>query len=49
MTKSSIPFFGMALMVILSLIHRATKVVTALAPEGYEDEDGFHFDGASES
>jgi hypothetical protein len=44
MTKSSVPFWAMALMVFASLIYRLKKASKNLAPMGYEDDDGFHFD-----
>ncbi|HWD19034.1 MAG TPA: hypothetical protein VHB20_07115 [Verrucomicrobiae bacterium] len=49
MTKSSVPFVAMAVMVILALAHRVSMAINALAPTGYEDEDGFHFGGPSQA
>jgi len=34
----------MVLMVILSLRHRIVEALEALAPVGFEDEKGFHFE-----
>jgi len=34
----------MALAVIFGLVYQAAEALKALAPMGYEDEEGFHFD-----
>jgi hypothetical protein len=46
MTRSSIPFFAMAMMVLAAFARRVLKGLNSLAPVGYEDDEGFHFDGA---
>jgi hypothetical protein len=48
MSKSSVPFCAVALVVILSLFHRLVEAVAALAPAGYEDDEGFHFESSSQ-
>jgi hypothetical protein len=44
MTKSYVPFWAMAFVVILGFVYKAKKAAKNMAPIGYEDEKGFHFE-----
>jgi hypothetical protein len=41
--KASIPFLGLALVIIAAIGAKIRATIDAQAPEGYEDESGFHF------
>jgi hypothetical protein len=43
MNKASVPFLTMALLVIAAIAAKIRAAINAQVPEGYEDENGFHF------
>jgi hypothetical protein len=43
MNKASVPFLAMATLLIAALAAKIHAAAEAQAPEGYEDEAGFHF------